>query len=188
MPEHKFASTTAAQMLAHGLRSASQERGVSLREIGRRLSYKQPVVLSHMATGRVQIPLERAAAIATEVELPVGPFLMAVLEQRHPEVAWEMMTGRADPFATELERTAGRALSKLSAAHHKVLRDVVRDSHPEERWLSISEIAAVTCLRELFPALSTDGLSDADYDAIRLAANLRLAESISTGDSEKQER
>ena len=64
MSEHQYASTSAAQMLAHGLRSASQERGTSLREIGRRLKYKQPVVLSHMATGRVPIPLDRAAAIA----------------------------------------------------------------------------------------------------------------------------
>ena len=176
MSEHQYASTSAAQMLAHGLRSASQERGISLREIGRRLKYKQPVVLSHMATGRVPIPLDRAAAIAAEVGLPTGQFLVAVLEQRHPEVDWGLITGTADSFATELERTAGKALSAMSAAHHRVLRDVVRDSDPEERWLSIPEIAAVKYLQKLFPKLPTSGLSEADREALRLAADLRHAE------------
>jgi hypothetical protein len=172
MTAHPFASTEAAQMLAHGLRSASQERGVSLREIGRRLGYKQPVVLSHMAAGRVPIPLDRAPAIASEVGLAQAQFLRAVLQQRHPEVKWGLITGTADEFATELERTAGKPLSTLSAAQQRVLRDVVRDSDAELRWLTIPEISAVQLLRELFPRLRTDGMNASDREFLRTLAEL----------------
>lgn len=165
-------------MLARGLRSASQEQGISLREIGRRLRYKQPVVLSHMAAGRVPIPLDKAPAIAAEVGLSQASFLLAVLEQRHPNIDWQLITGAADPFASELERTAGKPLSSLGSAHQRVLRDVVRDSAPEERWLSIPEIAAMKFLRELFPNLSSSGLAENDRDALRLAADLRHAEGV----------
>ena len=37
MKDHPYSSTAAAEMLAKGLRSASSERRLSLREIGRRL-------------------------------------------------------------------------------------------------------------------------------------------------------
>lgn len=159
-------------MLASGLRAAASERRLSLREIGRRLGYRQAVVLSHMARGRVPIPVDRAEAIAREVGLPEGQFLLAVLQQRHPEVDWNLITGAADPFATELERTAGKPLSALSPPHQRVLRDVVRDSDPESRWLSIPEISAVDLMRELFPQVRTGGLSANDRQLLRSLADL----------------
>lgn len=167
-----YAGTEAAQMLSNGLHSASRERGVSLREFGRRLGYSQPVVLSHMATGRVPIPVDRAPAIAAEIGLPIGQFLLAVLHQRHPGVDWDLITGTADAFATELERTAGRPLSGLSTAHQRVLRDAVRDSNPEERWLSIPEISVMKLLRELFPHVQRDGLSQDNRDFLRSLTDL----------------
>jgi hypothetical protein len=178
MSDYPYAASEAAQMLARGLKSASQEQGISLREIGRRLRYKQPVVLSHMAAGRVPIPLDKAPAIAAEVGLSQASFLLAVLRQRHPNIDWQLITGAADPFASELERTAGKPLRSLSSPHQRVLRDVVRDSAPEERWLSIPEIAAMKFLRELFPNLLTSGLAEDDRDALRLAADLRHAEGV----------
>src|SRR5688572_16263254 len=108
MAEHRWAETLAARMLASGLKVAALERGLSLRAIGGRLEYKQPVVLSHMATGRVPIPLDRALDIAREVGLPDKPFLEAVLQQRHPGVDWSLVTGRADPLIGELETIAGK--------------------------------------------------------------------------------
>lgn len=172
MAAHPYALTAAAQMLQRGLRTASDERGISLREIGRRLNYKQPVVLSHMAAGRVPIPLDRAPAIAEEVGLPQATFLLAVLQQRHPDIDWQLITGTTDAFASELERTAGKPLSALSSAHHQVLKDVVRDSDPESRWLSIPEISAVDFLRELFPQVRTGGLSASDRQFLRTLADL----------------
>jgi transcriptional regulator with XRE-family HTH domain len=159
-------------MLKDGLRSAALERGLSLREIGRRLGYKQPVVLSHMAKGRVPVPIDRAPEIARQVGVPVDRFLEAVLRQHHPEVEWGLITGNPDPFLLDIEETAGKALSELSAGHHRVLREVVVDSKPEERWLSIPEIAAVKLLRELFPQLPTDGLSPSDRSTLRTCAEL----------------
>jgi hypothetical protein len=74
---------------------------------------------------------------------------------------------------TELEKTAGKPLVALSSSHQRVLKDVVRDSHPEERWLAIPEIAPMKFLRDLFPNLSTHGLSEDDRETLRLAAAVR---------------
>jgi hypothetical protein len=125
-----------------------------------------------MASGRTPIPIDRAPAIAGEVGLPPKQFLEAVLQQRHPDIDWQLITGTADPFEIELERTAGKPLSALSLAQQRVLRDVVRDSDPEPRWLSIPEISAVQLLRELFPRLRTDGLSSSDRETLRTCAQL----------------
>lgn len=173
MTTHRFEGTTAAVMLAAGLHSAAQERGLSLREIGRQLGYRQPVVLSHMASGRVPIPTGRATDIARLVGIPVDRFLEAVLHQHHPDVEWGLITGKPDPFTLGLELNAGKPMSALSERHQTVLREVVEDSKPEERWLSIPEIAAVKLLRDLFPEMPTRGFSDEDRDALRLAATLR---------------
>lgn len=172
MTNYPYATTLAARFLAEGLRLAASERGLSLREIGRRLGYSQAVVLSHMAKGRVQIPLGRACEIADEVGLQQRTFLLAVLEQRHPEVQWDLITGAADPLATALEQTAGKRLCSLSPSHRRVLHDVVRDSDPEERWISISEIPAVRLLRELYPLIQSDGLTPDDAASLRLAVSL----------------
>ena len=173
MAEHRWAETPAARMLASGLRAAAMERGLSLREIGRRLNYKQPVVLSHMATGRVPIPLDRALDIAREVGLPKKQFLQEVLQQRHPGVDWRLITAGEDPFVEELETIAGKPLSDLTAEHQRVLKDVVRDPDPQSRWLSIHEIAAVQLLRRIFPDMQREGLSPDDRNLLDLIPALR---------------
>jgi transcriptional regulator with XRE-family HTH domain len=159
-------------MLATALERVKSVFGKSQRQVAQALGYKSSVVLSHMASGRVPIPLDKAVAIARELQLPESSFLRAVLQQRHPEVDWQLVTQAADPFASELERLARKPLSALSPAHHRVLRDVVRDSTPEERWLSIPEIATVQLLRELFPKLHTDGLSVSDGATLRSCIEL----------------
>jgi plasmid stability protein len=181
MTEHRYANTTAALMLAAGLRSAAQERNLSLREIGRRLSYRQPVVLSHMATGRVPIPVNRAADIAREVGIPPNQFIQAVLHQHHPQIEWGLITGKVDPFLLDLQQAAGKPLAAVGAEHRRILKEVVKDQKPEERWLSIPEIAAIRFLRELFPNMQTCGLSEEERDALRLAVELR-AEHTAEGD------
>lgn len=163
-------------MLSNGLRAAAAERKLSLRQIGKRLGYSQPVVLSHWATGRTPIPIDRATEVACEVGLPANQFLEAVLHQRHPGVEWGLVTGGADPISRDLEEAAGKPLTKLSAEHHRVLREVVQDEQPDERWLSIPETAAVNLLRRLFPQMRTSGLSEDDRETLQLAADLRNAE------------
>lgn len=170
MADFPHASTRAAGMLAEGLRSASNERGLSLRMIGKKLGYRQAVVLSHMANGRVPIPLDRALDIAREVGLPAKHFLEAVLEQRHPTVEWGLLTSPGDQFALELETLAGKPLSSVGADYQRVLREVVRDPDPDARWLAIPEISAVELLRELFPSLRTEGISSSDREMLRTYA------------------
>ena len=149
MTEHRYANTSAAMMLAAALHAAAQERGLSLREIGRRLKYRQPVVLSHMSSGRVPIPVHRALDIAREVGISPAGFLEAVLQQHHPEVEWGLIIRKPDPFVTDLEAAAGKALKALSAEHRQIIREVIEDRQPKERWLSIPEISVIgrNCLR-----------------------------------------
>jgi len=167
MSEHRYANTDAARMLAAALHSASQERGLSLREIGRRLGYKQPVVLSHMASGRVPIPTDRALDIAKEAGISPSVFLKAVLHQQHPSVTWELITEGSGPILKELENAANMRLENLSAEHRRVLREVCSDSNPSERWISIREIALLKLIREALPTLQINGLSADDISTLR---------------------
>jgi hypothetical protein len=181
MTEHKYANTSAAMMLAAGLRWAAQEWGLSLREIGRRLGYRQPVVLSHMASGRVPIPIDRAVTIAEQVGLAPGEFLEAVLHQHHPAVDWNLIAPSLDTSLRELQSSGGSSQRKLASEHGRILREVVEDTRPEERWLSNVEIPVVKFLRRVFPTMQTDGLSEDEWDALRLAAHLTNAEEDQAG-------
>lgn len=173
MSDYPYASTRAAELLTNGLRTAAAERRLSLREIGRRLKYSQAVVLSHMATGRVPIPVDRALDIAGEVGLPGKQFLEAVLQQRHPNVDWRLITATEDPFVEELETIANKPLGDLSADHQRVLRDVVRDPDPQSRWLSVPEIAAVQLMRKIFPNMHREGLTPDERHLLDLLPALR---------------
>jgi hypothetical protein len=168
----KYASSAAARILSNGLKTAAVERKLSLREIGRRLGYSQPVVLSHMASGRVPIPIDRATDIAREVGLNGKQFLEAVLEQRHPEIDWGLITVPGAVLCGELERRAGKPLDELEAGQQRVLKEAVAERHPEARWLSVAEIPAIQLVRELFPAVSTEGLSASDREFLRTLADL----------------
>jgi transcriptional regulator with XRE-family HTH domain len=173
MTEHRYIDTAAAQMLAAGLRTAARERQLSLREIARRLGYKQPAGLSHMALGRVPIPIDRAYEIANHVGLPPDLFLDAVLRQHHPNVEWALITGETDPFVSALQSSVDVPLSSLGAEHQRIVQEVVKDNKPEERWLTISEVAAVNLLREVFPHLTVAGLSIEELQNLRASIEIQ---------------
>ena len=174
MGDYDYADSAAARMLSNGLRNAASERRLSVRQIGKLLQYKQAVVLSHMANGRVPIPLDRALDIAGIVGIPGKEFLEAVLEQRHPKVDWSVLRDPADHFATELELLAGRALNELDEGHKRVLRDVVRDPTPEERWLTVHELSVLKLMREIFPDIRRLGLSATQQKILRGRAELAV--------------
>ena len=159
-------------MLDNGLKTAAVERKLSLREIGRRLGYSQPVVLSHMASGRVPIPIDRATDIAREVGLNAKQFLEAVLEQRHPDTDWGLITVPSSALCGELERLAGKSLDALDAGYQRILKEAVEERDPEARWLAVAEVPVIQLVRELFPAVSTEGLSAGDRDFLRALADL----------------
>lgn len=170
--EYPLADTTAARMLSEGLARAKHEQGSSIRQIGRQMGYKTAVVLSHMALGRVPIPIDRAEELADTLAIDKAAFLQAVVKQRHPDVAWHLLSeGRRqsafDSLAHELEAVLGRSLKDLSSEQRAVIREVAAEPHPRRRWLSVHELHAVEVLRETVPHMQTEGVASADLTAIR---------------------
>jgi hypothetical protein len=162
--DYPFVDSAATRMLDDGLRRAMARQGKSLRKIGQELGYKQSVVLSHMALGRVPIPIDRAYQIAGELGINPTLFIRAVLEQRHPDVAWSEIfdsdptADRSTELVQTLESIAGRSLDGLSSEQKRVMREVAADPSPGRRWLSVHEVGPVTLLRRLVPNLGTEGL------------------------------
>jgi hypothetical protein len=150
-------------MLKHGLAQARVHRGLSARWIAGELGYKQAVVLSHMASGRVAIPLEKVTAIADEVGIDASAFLLAAIEQRVPGAADLLdssyhSTALADGFVDDLSAIAGRSLAGVDEEVKRILREVVADPNPSRRWLSLAELPVMLFLRTRFPNLASEGL------------------------------
>jgi hypothetical protein len=188
-PEHPFAGTQATQMLKDGLTRAADDRGLSTRAAARELGYKATVVISHMATGRAPIPLDRAVEIAQVVGLDVPTFYAAVLEQRYPgSLAILRLDGRQrsldDDFLEELQVIAGGRLSDLSADHKDLIREVVSARSPKRRWLSLLELPVILLLRRLRPDLPQSGMRPADAEALEQALRSRSAPASSRGNSQ----
>lgn len=165
----QLADSDAARMLAWGLARASRERGLSLRKIGAMLDYKQAVVLSHMTTGRVPIPIDRAEEIAKVLKMDPAAFLQAVVKQRHPKVSWSLM-GKAgdggDEITHQLAVSLGKPLTELNQEQRAVMREVAAEPRPRRRWLTVHELTGVEALREIRPAMASEGLSASDLAAI----------------------
>lgn len=150
---YEWADTHAAKMLASAIQRANETRGVSVRQLAKHLSYKQAVVLSHMANGKAPIPIDRAEDLAHALEMDAGSFLQAVIEQRHPGVSWSLITRGAgdangDPLARQLEAILGSSLGTLNAEQRRVMREVASDASPQRRWLSVHELPAYQEFRE----------------------------------------
>lgn len=169
----KLADSQAARMLAAALARASSDRGLSLRKIGPMLGYKQAVVLSHMATGRVPIPIDRAEEMAIALEIDRKSFLEAVVKQRHPEVSWSLLSGeeanRTDELMHQLAASLGRPLTELNQEQRAVMREVAAEARPRRRWLTVHELTAIEALREARPDVGSRGLSGPDLVVIRSA-------------------
>lgn len=170
-----YRDSAAAKLLAEGLANAASERGLSQRAIAKQLGYKQSVVLSHMALGRVPIPIERAEQFAEALMLDKQNFLVAVLHQRYPKVDWRSMlsppraSNAADDLVKSLEAILDGPLDLLSDEQAHVMREVASDKNASNRWLSVHEIPAVSLLRSLRPKIWSDGLSPADRESVRQA-------------------
>jgi hypothetical protein len=166
-----FKGTEATNMLKAALDTIADERGLSNRAVARQLGYKATVVISHMATGRVPIPLERAVEIASVVGLDPRQFFLAVLEQRHPGSmsvlgAHALTSVSPDAFSAELEVLAGSKLGELPEEHKRIIREVVSERAPARRWLSIAELPTILLLRRLRPEMSKHGMPRDDLRGI----------------------
>lgn len=165
--DYPFGNSHATKMLQEGLAQADKDKGWSQRHVAKLLNYKTSVVLSHMALGRVPIPVDRALDFSRLLRLPAGEFLVAVLEQRHPDIDWtrhlagvsKSSKARAveSHVTAELESLAGSELDALPQQVVNVLRDVVADRNAPRRWMALNEVPIVESLREHHPG----GLSPA---------------------------
>ena len=172
----RLVDSRATHMLNEGLARASTQEGLSLRKVAARLGYKQAVVLSHMATGRVPIPIDRAEDIAEALEIDPASFLQAVVEQRHPDVSWSLLgavSAQDSGMAHELAVTLGKPLRELSTEQRAVMREVAAEPSPRRRWISVHELVVVETLRQARPRMASEGLEARDLDAIRTALRSR---------------
>lgn len=142
---YQWADSAAAKMMAAALERAKVEHGLSVRQLAKQLGYKQAVVLSHMANGKAPIPIDRAEELADTLYMDGQSFLRAVVEQRHPEVSWNLLAGNlvqevSDGLAGQLEAILGASLDQLNKEQRRVMREVAADPIPGRRWVSIHEI------------------------------------------------
>ena len=176
-PESDFpyAGTRAAKLLRDAIDRAHREERLSVRALGRQLGYKQATVLSHMASGRVAVPLERAPDIARAVSLNPGEFLAACVEQRSSEASdllhFRPLDHSESSFGlmSELSVIAGERLDDLNDEQKSVMRKVVADPRPARRWLSEAELPTVEGIRRLRPTMAIDGLSAVDRAKVEAA-------------------
>jgi len=182
-----YSQSTATKMLAAGLDRLRAERGMSQKDVALSLGYKSSVAMSHMAVGRVPIPIERAPELADALGLDRATFLMAVLEQRFPSMDMRQLLGigdqRAENVASRLTLIAGHSLDYLSQEAIGVLEEVVASVRPASRWLSPSEFALFELIRKQFPELSRRALTVEELtsltQALREALNKNGASSLS---------
>lgn len=166
-----YRGTRAQMMLDEGLRRA-QAAGRSQRVVAKELGYKTSVVLSHMGSGRVPIPVDRAREIAVNLSLDGDAFVLAVLEQRYPEIDFRALFNvsySSNRTVAKLESIAGCSLDTLPNEALSVLEEVVAARNPRRRWLAPAELAAIDLIRSLRPDSPYGGLSDDDRQAIEKA-------------------
>ena len=82
--DYPLAHTKATKMLAKAFESIREQKGLSQRKVAQMLGYGSSVVLSHMALGRVKIPIDRVPVLSDTLGMNKKRFMEAVLEQRYP--------------------------------------------------------------------------------------------------------
>ena len=123
-----------------------------------------------MASGRVPIPVDRAVVIAEALGIEPRAFLLAVLEQRFPEIGFKDLLGitieRSDGVVARIESLAGKPLELVERDTLAVLEQVVTSNTPSRRWLSLNELVLMDRLRATFPQLTRRALTKAELEDI----------------------
>ncbi len=151
---YPYAGSRAAKMLSDRLATAAAERWMSTRKLAKLLEIKQPSVISHLANGRLPIPVERAVPLALALQMDAAAFLAAVMEQRFPSVDLGLLAARSDtrPQGPELDwlhQLSGIRAEQLTSEQARVIGEAARDLRPSERWIEPAEVPYVRRLREL---------------------------------------
>lgn len=174
--DYPLQGTRAQRMLSEALDRANRDKQQSQRFIAQQLGYKGSVVLSHMSAGRVPIPVDRAVDFARYLGMDQNQFLLAVLEQRHPDIDFNRLLtkgvkpkkGDESALLEELEALAGKPLDEMPIGQVRVMREVVQDANASRRWVHPHEIGILEQIRRYRP----DGLTPAE--------NRKLVECLET--------
>ena len=153
-----FADTRAARLLRKAIGRFTDGQPGGLRALAAMLEIKQATVLSHMANGRMAIPLDRANQLAHVLDMNPTEFSLAVLEQRAPDVYNQLNSVYAFEVA-ELAQPATTSLidelvsaSPLSEQQVILIRQILRRRDPELRWVVGADAALVGAIRTQRPA------------------------------------
>lgn len=166
------ADTDAALALQLAINTAKVKNKTSLRTIAKQLNYKQAAVLSHMANGRIPIPVKRIKDIAIVLDLNPEAFFKLVLKQRCPEISSSVEDDGTNHYAllSDLRHPdMPLGLANATPSQMRIIREVPHDDHAAERWLSPHEIRYVNEIRKLKPEVVTDRLSPRDLQLLSLA-------------------
>jgi len=176
-PKLPYAGTRAAAMLKEALaRYTSQHKG-GLRALAGVIGMNQATVLSHMATGRIGIPLDRVQQFAEVLDLNVEAFSLAVIEQREPAMLSLLQSVyRVETEGTDSAERAGlireiRAAKVLSPRQISLIRDIVRDPELSTRVVTGRESELIWKIREARPM----GPEDGEWDKLTALIDLILA-------------
>lgn len=175
---HQFANTRAARMLDAAIKHYTAQHPGGLRALAKSLGLSQATVLSAMATGRMGIPMERAADLAIELGLDVGQFCLAVVEQRAPgfhqaldqAFGWSKF-GNLTNEQWEIIKAAVDAKS-LTREHADIVGEVIYASRPRDRWLAPLETGIMRPIRDRFP----DGVPYNEIEPLAAAIEAHLAD------------
>lgn len=169
-----YAGTRAAEMLREALvRYTSQHRG-GLRALAATFDMKQATVLSHMATGRIGIPLDRVEQFAEVLEMNVEEFSLAVIEQREPamlgllsrlygHVGNRAQSGELASLIDEMRSTVD-----LSSRQMEDIRDILRHRGTPARLVTGRASELISAIRSAQP----NGLDDREWE--RLIARVKV--------------
>lgn len=170
--DHPLAHTQATKMFAEAV-AAKQKQGISQKDLAAALGHKSSVVVSHMATGRAPIPIDRSRDISDLLELDRNAFLLAVLEQRLPMLDFQSLvgsrpaaSGKHEQLMNQSEKIGGRPLSALPDDLLNLIKECVADKDPRSRWLSLDELPVVALIRQLRPTFRSQGLTQADQKKV----------------------
>lgn len=164
-----YMDTAAALMLRSALDQYVRRKKSSLRKLAKELGYKQSTMFSHMANGRIAIPIDRATELADVLEMPRAVFVSAVVKQRYPEVVDALAAG-ADSSGLQMDLAGVRSSDpRLTKMQQKILHELSRDTCPEERWLAAAEVPLVKFLRTELPQVFEEQVAGARLQALKAA-------------------
>lgn len=173
--EYPLAHTRATRMFSDGLDRIEREQGVSQRTLAKQLHYRSSVVISHMASGRAPIPIDRTMDFVRALKLDPTEFLWAVLEQRYPDIPFSRFckgdktkgakasaVGNHDEeimVMEDLQSAARGPLANLPPEQFSVMREAASDREARRRWLSTPELSVMDVFRAERPEILENGMT-----------------------------